>query len=43
MLGNVEAGSLVVPDLVVRDYPLILRLYMPRYVFLPATLKEVGQ
>jgi parallel beta-helix repeat protein len=39
MMGQVEAGSLVLPDLVVRDYPLLLRLYVPRYVLLPAILK----
>jgi parallel beta-helix repeat protein len=40
MISHIEAGDLIVPDLVVKDYPLILRLYVPKYIFLPIVLRE---
>ncbi len=42
VLYTVEAGGLVIPHLMVKDYPLILRPYVPRYVFLPTVLKGVA-
>jgi hypothetical protein len=35
-----ESGSLIIRDLLVKDYPIILRLSSNRYVFLPVLLKE---
>jgi hypothetical protein len=35
LIADDEEGSLVVRDLLVKDYPIILRLSTTRYVFLP--------
>ena len=39
LMANEEDGNLVVRDLLVKDYPIILRLAPTRYVFLPIVLK----
>jgi hypothetical protein len=39
MITSEEDGNLVIRDLLVRDYPIILRLSSTMYVFLPIVLK----
>jgi hypothetical protein len=39
LIASEEDGNLVVRDLLVKDYPIILRLAPTRYVFLPIVLK----
>ena len=39
LVASEEGGNLVIRDLLVKDYPIILRLSPTRYVFLPAVLK----
>jgi hypothetical protein len=36
LIASEEDGDLVIRDLLVKDYPIILRLYKPRYLFLPS-------
>ena len=38
MITDTVDGNLVIRDLLVKDYPLILRLYTTKYVFLPIVL-----
>jgi len=40
MITSEEDGNLVIRDLLVKDYPIILRLSSTRYVFLPIVLKD---
>jgi hypothetical protein len=39
LIASEEDGNLVIRDLLVKDYPIILRLSSTRYVFLPIVLK----
>jgi hypothetical protein len=39
LIASEEDGNLVIRDLLVKDYPIILRLSPTRYVFLPVVLK----
>ena len=39
LITNEEDGNLVIRDLLVKDYPIILRLYEPNYLFLPGIMK----
>jgi hypothetical protein len=39
VIASEEDGNLVIRDLLVKDYPIILRLSPTRYVFLPVVLK----
>ena len=39
LIASEEGGNLVIRDLLVKDYPIILRLSPTRYVFLPIVLK----
>ena len=39
MIISEEDGDLVIRDLLVKDYPIILRLSSTEYVFLPIVLK----
>jgi parallel beta-helix repeat protein len=41
LLTSQEDGDLVIRDLLVKDYPIILRLYEPKYIFLPSILGGV--
>jgi len=43
MITDMEDGDLVIRDLLVKDYPIILRLAPTRYVFLPIALKGHAQ
>jgi hypothetical protein len=36
LITSEEDGDLVIRDLLVKDYPIILRLYEPKYLFLPS-------
>jgi len=36
LLTSEEDGDLIIRDLLVKDYPIILRLYEPKYLFLPS-------
>ena len=38
-----ENGNLVIHDLLVKDYPIILRLSSTRHVFLPIVLKDYAR
>ena len=40
MITGEEDGNLVIRDLLVKDYPIILRLVSTKYVFLPIVLKD---
>jgi hypothetical protein len=40
IIASQENGNLVIRDLLVKDYPIILRLSATRYVFLPILLKD---
>jgi hypothetical protein len=40
LIASEEGGNLVIHDLLVKDYPIILRLNPTRYVFLPIVLKD---
>jgi hypothetical protein len=42
ILSEVEAEGLAAPKFVIKDYPLILRLYVPKDVFLPTILAEAA-
>jgi hypothetical protein len=42
MVTSEEQGGLVIRDLVVRDYPILLRVTPIRYVFLPVVLRGPG-
>ena len=39
LVGTLQGGGLTVPDLVIRDYPLLIRIAPSRRVFLPLTLR----
>ena len=39
VIADAEGGDLVIRDLLVKDYPIILRLSSTKYVFLPIVLK----
>jgi hypothetical protein len=39
MITSEEDGNLVIRDLLVKDYPIILRLSSTKYIFLPIVLK----
>ena len=39
LVASEEDGNLVIRDLLVKDYPIILRLSPTRYIFLPSVLK----
>jgi hypothetical protein len=39
VITDTEDGNLVIRNLLVKDYPIILRLAPTRYVFLPIVLK----
>jgi parallel beta-helix repeat protein len=39
VIAEAEGGDLVIRDLLVKDYPIILRLFTTKYVFLPIVLK----
>ena len=38
LITSEEDGELVIRDLLVKDYPIFLRLYEPKYLFLPSIL-----
>jgi hypothetical protein len=38
--GEAVDGDLIIRDLLVKDYPMILRLYEPKYIFLPDIMKQ---
>jgi hypothetical protein len=40
LITSEEDGNLVIRDLLVKDYPIILRLFTTKYVFLPIVLKD---
>jgi len=40
LVTSEEDDDLVIRDLRVKDYPIILRLYKPKYLFLPGIMKE---
>jgi hypothetical protein len=39
LITSEENGDLVIRDLLVKDYPIILRLYEPKYLFLPSIMR----
>lgn len=43
VITSEEDGNLVIRDLLVKDYPIILRLFTTKYVFLPIVLKGHSQ
>lgn len=43
LIASEEGGNLVIRDLLVKDYPIILRLSSTRYVFLPTVFKSHPQ
>jgi len=43
LITSEEDGNLVIRDLLVKDYPIILRLNSTKYVFLPIVLKNCSR
>ena len=42
LIASEENGNLVIRDLVVKDYPIILRLAQTKYLYLPVLSRESG-
>jgi parallel beta-helix repeat protein len=40
LVTNEVDGDLIIRDLLIKDYPIMLRLYEPKYIFLPDIMKQ---